>query len=244
MTPNEEPPTRRIYEQGHAKNYDNFKKLRAIAIGMDAKFAPPDQLHQLPNLAKVEQDAGAALENVNAMRPPNELAIDAQQAAFKPIRKLAPKLIQVAGIYGASEAQQADMRTTANRIVGIRAGSKSEAPDASHSASHTGYANQLNDFDLFVKQYEATNITPSETEYLPETLRAKHADMNAARQAAIDTAIPLRQARDTRDEIFYAEKTGLVDIANAVKNYIRVIIGKDSPEYAQIKNLKFTKINK
>ena len=48
-------------------------------------------------------------------------------------------------------------------------------------------------------------------------------------------------ARIVRDKGLYTEKTGLVDTANEVKDYVKSIFGYTSPEYKQISKIKFTK---
>ncbi|HNP67813.1 MAG TPA: hypothetical protein PKH16_07915 [Aequorivita sp.] len=46
-------------------------------------------------------------------------------------------------------------------------------------------------------------------------------------------------ARLERNRILYQENTGLVDTALGVKKYIKSVYGAASPEYNQIKGIKF-----
>jgi hypothetical protein len=55
----------------------------------------------------------------------------------------------------------------------------------------------------------------------------------------INTSTTLSNARIARNELLYAQGTGLVLVARDVKNYIRVIYGVKSPQYKQVSKLKF-----
>ena len=55
-----------------------------------------------------------------------------------------------------------------------------------------------------------------------------------------NSTTPLSNKRIARDEVLYADGTGLVDLAGLVKKYIKSLFGADSPQYEQISGLKFT----
>lgn len=47
----------------------------------------------------------------------------------------------------------------------------------------------------------------------------------------------------TRNVLLYKEITGITDVANAVKVYIKSVFGATSPQYKQVSSLKFTNYN-
>ena len=49
----------------------------------------------------------------------------------------------------------------------------------------------------------------------------------------------IKNARIARDHSFYDEKTGIPDIANAVKEYIKSVYGAGSPEYKLATAIQF-----
>ena len=50
---------------------------------------------------------------------------------------------------------------------------------------------------------------------------------------------PVEAARRTRDEALYAEKTGVVDISLACKDYVQGVFGASSPEAKMVRGLEF-----
>jgi hypothetical protein len=58
--------------------------------------------------------------------------------------------------------------------------------------------------------------------------------------AVIDATTALSNARIARNHTLYDEKTGLYDIAQEVKKYVKSVFGATSEEYKQIRKIKFT----
>jgi len=48
--------------------------------------------------------------------------------------------------------------------------------------------------------------------------------------------------RITRDEVLYADGTGLVELAGLVKKYVKSLYGADSPQYEQTSGLEFSRV--
>jgi hypothetical protein len=48
-------------------------------------------------------------------------------------------------------------------------------------------------------------------------------------------------ARIERDEALYGEDTGLEDVSQDVKKYVKSLFGATRPQYKQVSGLKFTK---
>ena len=55
----------------------------------------------------------------------------------------------------------------------------------------------------------------------------------------MQTIVPISNARITRNDILYKEKTGIVDIALDVRAYVKSIYGATSPQYKQVSKLSF-----
>ena len=50
---------------------------------------------------------------------------------------------------------------------------------------------------------------------------------------------PVEAARRTRDEALYSEKTGVVDIALACKDYVQGVFGATSAEAKMVRGIEF-----
>ena len=59
-------------------------------------------------------------------------------------------------------------------------------------------------------------------------------------QAVDQTEAELNLKLIERDNILYADGTGLYTIAQNVKKYVKSLYGATSPEYANVSNIEFT----
>ena len=66
-------------------------------------------------------------------------------------------------------------------------------------------------------------------------------ETNHAKIYAVNRAASSEAARNApRGYILYNDETGIIAIAKDIKKYIKSAFGADSPQYRQIKDLKFT----
>jgi hypothetical protein len=92
-------------------------------------------------------------------------------------------------------------------------------------ASGTGHAKNVANLQAMISAVESFGAT-----YNPP-----RTDMKIPALAVLYPA-----ARAERDQLLYTPDTGLVDIAEDMKKYVKHVFGTGNPQYAQIKNLKFT----
>ena len=59
-------------------------------------------------------------------------------------------------------------------------------------------------------------------------------------QAVDQTEAELNNKLIERDQILYADGTGLYSIAQNVKKYVKSLYGAGSPEYTNVSNIEFT----
>ena len=62
----------------------------------------------------------------------------------------------------------------------------------------------------------------------------------SATQAVDQTEAELNAKLIERDQILYADGTGLYSIAQNVKKYVKSLYGATSPEYTNVSNIEFT----
>jgi 3-dehydroquinate synthase class II len=82
---------------------------------------------------------------------------------------------------------------------------------------------------------------PNENELKVATLSTLLADLRAKNTAVITATTALSNARIARDKALYGETTGLLDVAQDIKQYVKSLFGATSPQYRQISGLKFTR---
>ena len=92
---------------------------------------------------------------------------------------------------------------------------------------------------VILLQSELTYL-PNEVDLQTAQLEAYKLDLKARNQAVTDAYTAISNTRITRNDILYKAKTGLVDIAYDIKQYIKSLFGASSPQYKQVSGVKFT----
>ncbi|WP_232225175.1 hypothetical protein [Seonamhaeicola sp. S2-3] len=84
-----------------------------------------------------------------------------------------------------------------------------------------------------------TNYNPNLEELKLTNLTTYHASLMTATQAVDQTEAELNAKLIERNNMLYAEGTGLYSIAQNVKKYVKSIYGATSEEYSKVSKIKF-----
>jgi hypothetical protein len=148
-------------------------------------------------------------------------------------------------------SQQVDdnARTISRKIQGIRAKAKltdeekmsleAEGKTVTEiSASQTSFDLRLENFDRLIKLLSTIPLyAPNENDLKVASLTDLYKDLAGKNAAVIAAAVVLSNARIARNKTFYKPDTGLVDIALAVKAYVRSLFGSDNPNFRQVSGI-------
>ncbi len=240
-------------ETGHAKNVANFDDLITIATGMGAAYNPSDTKIKLAALNTLHTNADNSNLAVEAALPTYTNAVDNRQAVFLPVKKLTTRIMSALASSGASAASVADAKTIARKLQGTRATpiknttpsptpSPSPAPSAKTiSVSQQSFDSQYDNMNKLVQLLTTiSSYTPNETDLKLTALNSLVTSMKAQNKAVATAFQPVVNARNARNTVLYTPTTGLVDIAQSVKNYIKSVYGATSPQYKQAAKIKFT----
>ncbi|HTH56430.1 MAG TPA: hypothetical protein VL728_10330, partial [Cyclobacteriaceae bacterium] len=88
---------------------------------------------------------------------------------------------------------------------------------------------------------ESASYAPNENEMKVTTLQTLLNTMKTKNDAVTTARIATKSDNSNRDKVLYAQGTGMVDTAQAVKAYVHSVFGSDSREYKNIVKLKFTR---
>ena len=64
-------------------------------------------------------------------------------------------------------------------------------------------------------------------------------DMRSTYEISKRAELALATARQQRNELLYEPKTGMMDTALAVKDYVKAVFGAASPQYKEVKHIQF-----
>jgi len=238
-------------ETGHAKNVANFEHLVSYCTGYGATFNPVKATIKLTALSTLLTNAKGAINAVNAALPAYSNAVSAREAAFEPLSKLITRIMNA--LKAADTTQQVDesAQTLVRKLQGRRASAKLTEEEKKAmaeqgkeqkeiSSSQLSYDNRLDNFDKLIKLLTSiTQYAPNEADLKVVALTTLLTDLKAKNTAVITATIPLSNARISRNDILYKELSGLVDIAQDVKSYVKSIFGATSPQYKQVSGLEF-----
>jgi hypothetical protein len=238
-----------ISETGHAKNVANFEDLIAFVAGYGATYSPSKTSLELSGLNTAYTDAQAGLAAVTSKKTDYNNAVNNRIAAFSNLRSLATRLVNALEATDAAPEKIKDAKGFNRKLQGKRAenvtGVQPIAPDAlipaAISTSQQSYDQLIEHFAGLISTLQSeTSYAPNEADLKITALNTKLADLKAKNAAVSNAYASVSNARITRNNSIYGANTGIVEIAGEVKSYIKSIFGANSPEFSQVKGIKFT----
>jgi len=241
-------------ETGHAKNVATFEDLTSFLTGYGTTYNPSKAALKLPALITQLAAASATLQAVKVAKTANDNATNSRELAFKPLKPLATRIMNALAATDAETQTLDDAKSTNMKIQGKRAKAITQ-PDAkalaaganpikTASTSQQSFDKMIDHFAQLIATLTAeANYAPNENELQVATLNTLLADLRAKNTDVINTTTALSNARIDRDDALYGADTGLVDVAQDAKQYVKSIFGATSRQYKQVSGLKFTRGN-
>jgi hypothetical protein len=241
----------KISETGHAKNVANFGTLITVVKGFKTAYNPSKQTITLAALNTLKTKADAAMANVNTMQGAYSTAIAAREKAFEPMSKLSTRIInslrstdapkQVIKSAEALVRKLQGQRATPKKTTEELAASEAEGTTIKQvSSSQMGFDNRINNFDALIQLLiTIPEYAPNEADLKTATLTTYLQSLQASNATAVGAETNLANARIARNEVLYLPSAGLVDVAAAVKLYVKSVFGATSAQYKQVSALTF-----
>jgi hypothetical protein len=240
-------------ETGHAKNVANFDEIISNIMGYNASYNPSKQSIKLDALQVLSVNAKKGIDSVNAAMPAYSNAVAARDAAFSPLSKLITRILNALKATDTTKQVDESALTFARKIQGRRASAKKTPEEIQAnaqngkesvqiSASQMSYDSRLDNLDKLIKLLSSIEVfAPNEADLKVVSLSSLYTELKQKNTAVLAAAVPLKNARITRNDILYKELTGLVEVASDVKSYVKSVFGANSPQYRQISRIKFTR---
>lgn len=250
-------------ETGHAKNVANFEDIISFCTGYGATYNPSKVAIQIPSLNTLRTNAITVVEDVNTANTAFINATNARQIAFTPVKPLATRIVNALEATDATDELIKDAKTFNRKVQGSRKGIITTPspippvppippiPPATIPGSNQISVSQQS-YDSIIENLgklgelviSEPTYTPNEVELQPATLSTFHNNLKATNTAVINATTAISNTRIARNQVLYAPKTGLYDIAQEVKKYVKSVFGATSPQYKQVSKIKFTKPRK
>jgi len=242
------------YETGHAKNAANFQILIANVTGYGASYNPSMASIKLPNLNALANAANATIANLNSLLPRYSNAVAEREAAFEPLSRLSTKMYNSLKATDAIKQVKDNAETNHRKLSGRRASAKLSEEEKQMrlakgdevkqiSASQKSYDNMLDTLDKQIKLLaDIPSYVPNEIELQIATLQELFNTLQIKNTAVQQQLVLLNAARIARNEALYNAKTGIVAVAQDVKNCAKSVFGVSSANYKLISGIAIRKI--
>ena len=237
-----------IIETGHAKNVANFEDLISFITSYGVTYNPTKVSIKLATLNTQFTQAKTDITTVTNKTVAFNNATNARVLLFDAIRPLSTRLVNAFSTTDATTEMVKDAKSINRKLQGKRAKAiptptdPATPPPSTISTSQQSYDQLIEHFNKLVELLKTeTSYAPNETDLKVVTLTAQLAGLKTANTNVSNAYTAVSNARIARDKTLYKDKTGLVDIAGDVKNYVKALYGATAPEYKQIGKIKFTK---
>ena len=232
-------------EVGHAKNVANLQKLTEQVIVYTLYNPPVDNL-KVANLQTLYTTASAKLNEVEDKRNANKNAITVRQSAFENLKSTATKIINHLEILGLPSGT-IDQAKSLNRAIqggqkkAVTPPEEGKEATATVSTSRQSYTQMADNFGILLQLLSTiTEYNPNEDDLKLANLNTYKESLMSSTQSVDQTEAELNNKLIERDQLLYADGTGLYSIAQNVKKYVKSLYGATSTEYSNVSAIKFT----
>ena len=236
-------------EVGHAKNVANLQKLTE-QVNVYTLYNPPVDNLKLVNLQTLYTTASTKLSEVEDKRHANKNAITLRQSAFENLKSTCTKIINLLDILGLSQGTLDQAKSLNRTIQGGQKKTTTPPQDPNNqqpttnnsiSTSRQSYTQQAENFGILLQLLSTIpSYTPNEDDLKLINLNIYKDSLVSSSLAVDQTEAELNNKLIERDNILYADGTGLYSIAQNVKKYVKSLYGATSPEYTNVSSIEFT----
>ena len=243
---------------GHAVNLGNLEQLIIYCKDFGTIYNPRYQKLRMDELNRLNVNASDAQLQTHVTRTAMDLVANERQAAFYFMDRLAVRVVNAFKALGANKMQLADARSILRKLRGERAGGKKKkkisnvdatvlslliensADTGTNSVGQMDFDNRLDHFTELLSLISQHDFyDPNEHEL---SLTGLNNFLLQLKKLNTDHSIAFmkwNKALIIRNQVFYDDMNGLVDIAQLVKTYVKSIFGFQSPQFRQVRKLRF-----
>ena len=232
-------------ETGHARNVANLQKLTE-QVTVYTLYNPPVDNLKVANLQTLYTTASAKLNEVEDKRNANKNAITVRQSAFENLKSTATKIINHLEILGLPSGT-IDQAKSLNRVIqggqkkAVTALEEGKEETKTVSTSRQSYTQMAENFGILLQLLGTIpTYNPNEDDLKLLNLETYKNSLVSSTQSVDQTEAELNNKLIERDQLLYADGTGLYSIAQNVKKYVKSLYGATSPEYTNVSSIEFT----
>ena len=232
-------------ETGHAKNAANLQKLTE-QVKVYSLYNPPVDNLKIVNLQTLYTDATTKLIEVEEKRHANKNAITLRQFVFENLKSTCTRIINQLEILGLPQGTIDQAKSLNRTIQGTQKKATTppkEGKEATKtvSTSRQSYTQQAENIGILLQLLSTIpSYTPNEDDLKLANLTTFQTELVNSTQAVDQTEAELNNKLIERNQLLYADGTGLYNIVQNVKKYVKSLYGATSTDYTNVSSIEFT----
>jgi hypothetical protein len=234
-------------ESGISTYVGHFQQLTDICAGFGGPYNPQVAALTIDSLRAKHTAVEAAINLVDTRLPIYVAAESERNSAFDRVPPIATRVQASAIIFNLPAGIIAQIKEVVRKIRGKRAKPIVPGrlrPDGQPvkyiSAAQTSFNEQVEHFNRLIDLVASqAAYTPAEPDLTVDGLTSLLDRLRFTNDSVMDAITPLSAARQARDLELFAPRTGMIDTALAVKEYVKAVFGAKSPQYKEVKHITF-----
>jgi hypothetical protein len=231
----------------HVKNVEAFTRVVDFCTGFGGNYNPGRPTLQIDALATQLSHIQSAMDHVRIAKAEYDRHVVERKQAFDQIPKLLAGTLRRLEASGTKPEYLENARAHVHRFIGASPKTRSAIPSEQVESApgpkghlQLAYVSKADAFSKLVQSLKTEPLYQSrEPLYTVEGLEAKVLELMLLNQAVADARKLWRMALIDRDKVLYSNEESMLQVARAVKKYVRGLYGHDSREYALLKEWQF-----
>jgi len=252
---------KKVAESGHGKNVDNFGKLITLAESLGTDYKPANTKLSVLSLNTMYSECKTDKQLVIDSITPYKTMIGTRSVDFAMVPPLSTRILGATKSLELPPESIQEVKAFVRKIRGGRAVALPKVVTATtdnttvseegtdlktHSVSQTSFTNIVDHMNGIksVLVGDVLLYIPNETDLTTASVSTL-IDKLALDNKGCDTAFyTLNNARTKRNKGLYTDKSGMLSVAAAVKEYFKSAYGATSSQYRQITKITFKDCSK
>jgi hypothetical protein len=219
----------------------HFQLLIDVVMSFGNKYRPTLDRLTVPELERLLENARRTIEEVDRLLPS---ALSAESKRHDAFADLLPRATRVGAAARVSDIESevlTRIEEVVRKIHGTRHHRVKPDDEGNHvSVSQVSFSEQIEHLRQLVDLVDTQeNYHPDEEDITSSALRKYALVLADLNNHALATIPPLTAARQERNEVLFAPKTGLIDTALGVKDYVKSVFGSNSPQFKEVNHISF-----
>lgn len=236
----------------HSENVSNLGILTSKLQSFGSRYNPSNSMLAIANLNQLKAQGETILDTITTAEINARSVQSAHTAIFNDFDTLVTRISNTLNVCGAPATTITQGQSIIRELRGKRASAlltaeelaaeKEKGNDVRQITIHNSTMNEkTNNFGKLI-QFLSTvqQYAPNEPELTIPSLTNKLNEMKSLFNALTEANTTLEVARTNRKKIMYSEETGLVNVAQSAKQYVKAAFGANSDEYNQVKGIRFS----